>query len=123
MNGIEMTRWHHISGLPSKLLSRNDAHVLVMIGMGSLALHLIKALIMARLSLRKVITWNRMVERVRKGFRGRVESDGFALESSGCLEEFVKLGNIVSCAKNADISLVKGEELKGRCTFRFGWVV
>ncbi|KAK9291455.1 hypothetical protein L1049_019403 [Liquidambar formosana] len=117
MDGTEMTLWRTscVSGLASKLLARNDAQVLVMIGAGSLAPHLIKAHLTARPSLRKVIIWNRTVEKARnleRGLKEEGEFDGVVFESNGCLEEVVKLGDIVSCATNAEIALVKGEELK-----------
>ncbi|CAK7338729.1 unnamed protein product [Dovyalis caffra] len=118
MNGTVLTlyRTSCVSGLASKILARNDSKVLVMIGAGALAPHLIKAHLAARPSLQKVIIWNRtikkaadLVEKLKKEWVG---NDGVCFESNENLEEIIGLGDIVSCATNADAPLVKGEKLK-----------
>ncbi|KAJ8752809.1 hypothetical protein K2173_008544 [Erythroxylum novogranatense] len=119
MDGTILTLYRTacVSGLASKILAREDSEVLVMVGAGALAPHLIKAHISARPSLRKVIIWNRtmkkakeLVEKLRK--EGDIGSEGVCFESNENLDEIVGLGDIVSCATNATVPLVMGEKLK-----------
>ncbi|KAF5743500.1 hypothetical protein HS088_TW08G00084 [Tripterygium wilfordii] len=116
MDGTILTLYRTacVSGLASKILSRQDCKVLVMIGAGALAPHLIKAHLAARPSLSRVIIWNRTMEKA-KGLAEKLEAEfagevGF--ESGENLEEIIGLGDIVSCATNAEAPLVKGEKLK-----------
>ncbi|KAK6936774.1 Ornithine cyclodeaminase/mu-crystallin [Dillenia turbinata] len=117
MDGTELTLWRTscVSALASKFLSRANSEVLVMVGSGSLAPYLIKAHLTARPSLKKVIIWNRTVEKAKdlaEKLRSERELAGVYFESSGNLEEVVKFGDIVSCATNSEAVLVKGEDLK-----------
>nr|AFK40184.1 unknown [Lotus japonicus] len=106
-----------VSGLASRYLSRDDSEVLVMVGSGSLAPHLIRAHLSARPSLRKVVIWNRTVEKaasLAEKLRecGEFEEVSFEGCGCGCLDEVVGSGDIVSCATNSEEALVKGERLK-----------
>ncbi|KAK3220180.1 hypothetical protein Dsin_014150 [Dipteronia sinensis] len=117
MDGTVLTLYRTacVSGLASKILARNDSKVLVMIGAGALAPHLIKAHLAARPSLQKVVIWNRNMEKARilvENLRGCVEYNGVCFESSEKLEETIEMGDIVSCATNAEVPLVRGERLK-----------
>ncbi|CAK8573412.1 unnamed protein product [Lathyrus sativus] len=119
MDSTELTlyRTSCVSGLASRYLSRDDSEVLVMVGAGSLAPHLIRAHFSARPSLRKVLIWNRTVEKAEALAEKLRESDEFSLsgmsfEGCGCLDEVVGFGDIVSCATNSETALVKGERLK-----------
>lgn len=87
-----------------------------MVGAGSLAPHLIKAHLSAIPSLRKVIIWNRTVEKattLANKLSQSGEFGGVRFEGCGCLDEVVGFGDIVSCATNSETPLVKGERLKG----------
>ncbi|XP_045808432.1 protein SAR DEFICIENT 4 [Trifolium pratense] len=120
MDSTELTlfRTSCVSGLASKYLARDDSEVLVMVGAGSLAPHLIKAHFSARPSLKKVLIWNRTVEKAETLAKKLSESDEFSLlsglsfEGVGNLDEVVGFGDIVSCATNSETPLVKGERLK-----------
>lgn len=119
MDSTELTlyRTSCVSGLGSKYLSRDDSEVLVMVGAGSLAPHLIRAHFSARPSLRKVLIWNRTVEKAKTLAQNLRESDefsglGLSFEGVECLDEVVGFGDIVSCATNSEMPLVKGERLK-----------
>ncbi|KAG6778978.1 hypothetical protein NC652_010812 [Populus alba x Populus x berolinensis] len=118
MDGTVLTlyRTSCVSGLASKILARNDSKVLVMVGAGALAPHLIKAHLAARPSLQRVIIWNRTAKKAsdlaEKLKKECIANDGVCFESNGNLEEIIGLGDIVSCATNADAPLVKGEKLK-----------
>ncbi|OMO86966.1 Ornithine cyclodeaminase/mu-crystallin [Corchorus capsularis] len=117
MDGTVLTlyRTASVSGLASKLLARNDSKVLVMIGAGALAPHLIRAHLAGNPSLQKVIIWNRTIKKaadLAENLQGSNEFNGVSFESNGSLDEIVELGDIVSCATNAESPLVKGEKLK-----------
>lgn len=117
MDGTVLTLYRTacVSGLASKILAREDSETLVMIGAGALAPHLIKAHLSARPGLRRVIIWNRTVDKASKlaeEMRVNGGFDGVSFESNECLEEIVELGDIVSCATNSEMPLVKGERLK-----------
>lgn len=119
MDSTELTlyRTSCVSGLGSKYLSRDDSEVLVMVGAGALAPHLIRAHFSARPSLRKVLIWNRTVEKAEALAKKLRESEDFSLsglsfKGCGCLDEAVGFGDIVSCATNSETALVKGERLK-----------
>jgi ornithine cyclodeaminase/alanine dehydrogenase-like protein (mu-crystallin family) len=67
--------------------------------------------------LRKVLIWNRTVEKAETLAKKLSESDEFSLsglsfEGVGNLDEVVGFGDIVSCATNSETPLVKGERLK-----------
>lgn len=118
MDATELTllRTSCVSALGSKYLAREDAHVLVMIGAGNLAPHLIKAHLSVRPDLKRVIIWNRTAEKAEKlAARLRDEEKGFddvGFEYSASLDDAVGLGDIVSCATNSEKELVMGEKLK-----------
>ncbi|KAK7279899.1 hypothetical protein RJT34_24958 [Clitoria ternatea] len=117
MDSTELTlfRTSCVSGLASKYLARRDSEVLVMVGAGFLAPHLIRAHVSATPSLRKVFIWNRTVEKattLARKLGGCHEFKGLSFEGCGCLDEVVGLGDIVSCATNSETPLVKGERLK-----------
>ncbi|XP_014512553.1 protein SAR DEFICIENT 4 [Vigna radiata var. radiata] len=117
MDSTELTlyRTSCVSGLASKYLARQDSQVLVMVGAGALAPHLIKAHLSAVPSLRKVFIWNRTVEKataLADKLKENGEFAGVSFEGCGCLDEVVGLGDIVSCATNSEKPLVKGERLK-----------
>ncbi|KAJ6766794.1 KETIMINE REDUCTASE MU-CRYSTALLIN [Salix purpurea] len=118
MDGTVLTlyRTSCVSGLASKILARNDSIVLVMVGAGALAPHLIKAHLAARPSLQRVIIWNRTIKKAvdlaEKLNKDCIGNAGVRFESNGNLEEIIGLGDIVSCATNADAPLIKGEKLK-----------
>ncbi|XP_073033183.1 protein SAR DEFICIENT 4-like [Primulina eburnea] len=114
--GLTPFRTACVSALASCYLSRHDVETLVMIGAGSLAPHLIKAHLIMRPSLKRVVVWNRTLEKARTLVHELTkEGDIFqavCFESNECLEEAVKLGDIISCATNSETPLVKGLDLK-----------
>ncbi|WOG97060.1 hypothetical protein DCAR_0416399 [Daucus carota subsp. sativus] len=115
IDGSEMTLYRTacVSGLAARYLSREDSRTLVMVGAGAMAPHLIRAHLSARPGLDKVIIWNRTVEKAMalvEMLEGGFE--GVSFESSGCLDEAVRVGDIVSCATNSEVALVMGKELK-----------
>lgn len=118
MDATELTlyRTSCVSALASKYLARPDSQVLVMVGAGAMAPHLIRAHLSSIPSLRKVVIWNRTVEKARnlaeKLQEHADEFEGVSFESNGCLEEIIGSGDVVSCATNSEEALVRGEKLK-----------
>ncbi|KAH6757041.1 hypothetical protein C2S53_018735 [Perilla frutescens var. hirtella] len=80
-----------VSALASSYLSREDAEIFVMVSAGALAPHLIKA---------------HLAIREEGGF------EGVHFEASESLEAAVRIGDVISCATNSEVALVKGAELK-----------
>ncbi|XP_010279047.1 PREDICTED: uncharacterized protein LOC104613056 [Nelumbo nucifera] len=117
MDGTELTLWRTacVSALASKFLSREDSEVLVMIGAGSLAPYLVKAHASVRPNLKKVIIWNRRVERasdLAKKLQEEEDLNGVCFEHTECLNEIIGLGDIVSCATSSESPIVMGGALK-----------
>ncbi|KAL2922069.1 Protein SAR DEFICIENT 4 [Bienertia sinuspersici] len=112
---LTLFRTSSISALASLYLSKNDAHVLVMVGSGNLSPHLITAHLSARPTINRVIIWNRTPEKaisLAERLRGDKRFEGVSFESNGCLEKVIGLGDIVSCATNSETELVGGMKLK-----------
>ena len=113
MDGTALTlyRTSCISGLAAKYLARPDSRVMVMVGAGALGPHLIKAHLAVRPSVKKVIIWNRTEERAKKladEMRENAGLDGVCFESSANLDDAISVADIVSCATNSEVPLVKG---------------
>ncbi|XAR53610.1 Thiomorpholine-carboxylate dehydrogenase [Bertholletia excelsa] len=122
IDGTELTlqRTACVSAVASLYLSRENSQTLVMVGAGSLGPHLIKAHLAARPSINKVIIWNRtagkarsLAEKMNSTSQGENEIKGrVCFESTEDLDEAVGKADVVSCATNSEIPLVKGEKLK-----------
>ncbi|XP_059629161.1 protein SAR DEFICIENT 4 [Cornus florida] len=117
MDGTELTlhRTSCVSALASMYLARPESQTLLMIGAGSLAPHLIRAHLTAIPTIKKVIIWNRTLDKARKLAQTMSSDDqlkGLCFESNGCLEEVVGAADIVSCATNSETPLVNGADLK-----------
>ncbi|CAN0902859.1 Protein SAR DEFICIENT 4 [Linum grandiflorum] len=111
---LTLYRTSSVSGLASKLLSRPDAAVLVMVGAGALAPHLIRAHLAARPGLKEVIIWNRTRKNAVRLAEKLTDELGQNVKIRSCeeLDEVVGLGDIVCCATNSESALVKGVKLK-----------
>ncbi|KAF2312257.1 hypothetical protein GH714_028808 [Hevea brasiliensis] len=99
MDGTVLTLYRTacVSGLASKILARDDSKVLVMVGAGALAPHLIKAHLAAKPSLAKVIIWNRtmkkaadLVEKLRPLVKGEKLKPGAHLDLVGSFKETMR---------------------------------
>ncbi|XP_010537141.1 PREDICTED: uncharacterized protein LOC104811948 [Tarenaya hassleriana] len=117
MDGTVLTlyRTSSISGLASKILARDDSQVLIMIGAGALAPHLIKSHLAAKPGLKRVIIWNRTPQKARdlaETLSGDDQHKEITFESSDSLDEIIPIGDIISCATNSTVPLIKGKNLK-----------
>lgn len=117
MDGTVLTlyRTSSVSGLGSKILARDDSQVLIMVGSGALAPHLIKSHLAAKPSLRRVIIWNRTPQRAQElaeTLSKDPQHKEISFDSHDSLDQIIPLGDIISCATNSTVPLVKGEFLK-----------
>ncbi|PIN20284.1 Mu-crystallin [Handroanthus impetiginosus] len=104
-----------VSALASLFLSREDSKTLTMIGAGSLASHLIKAHLSVRPNIKHVLIWNRTLNKatiLADKLKEENEFQGVSFEGNGSLEEVVKAADIITCATNSEVPLVKGMDLK-----------
>jgi ornithine cyclodeaminase len=98
------------SALGSRLLSRNNSRVLLMVGAGGLAPYLVAAHLAARPSLDRVLVWNRRMDKAEALAR-ELARTGVAASASE-LEPAVRLADIVSCATASTAPLVAGGWLR-----------
>ncbi|HEY0575907.1 MAG TPA: hypothetical protein VGD73_17540 [Pseudonocardia sp.] len=99
------------SALGAALLSREDAEVLLVVGAGGLAPHVIAAHTSVRPSLRTVLLWNRTPARAA-ALATRTAVPGVHIEAVSELDEAVARADIVSCVTMSTEPLVRGELLR-----------
>jgi ornithine cyclodeaminase/alanine dehydrogenase-like protein (mu-crystallin family) len=99
------------SGLGARLLAREDARVLLMIGAGALAPHLIGAHLAVRPALARVMVWNRSAPR-RDHLLAELARQGIAAEAAEDLEAAVRMADVISAATLATEPLVRGAWLR-----------
>ena len=98
------------SGLGSRLLSRPEADVLLMVGAGGLAPYLVAAHLAARPSLKTVLVWNRRMDKAEALARG-LAAAGVAASASE-LEPAARQADVISCATASTEPLIDGRWLK-----------
>lgn len=99
------------SALGALLLSREDAEVLLVVGAGGLAPHMIAAHLAVRPSLRTVLLWNRTPAR-SAALAARTAVPGIRVEAVTELDPSVARADIVSCVTMSTEPLVRGELLR-----------
>lgn len=98
------------SALGSRLLSRPDPEILLMVGAGALAPYLIAAHIAARPSLNRLLVWNRSMDKA-EALASRFAAKGIAAAASP-LEPALRQADIVSSATAATQPMIAGRWLK-----------
>jgi alanine dehydrogenase len=113
LDGTTLTWWKTAadSALGAKFLAREDAEVLLMIGAGAMAPHLIRAHLAVRPSLKSVRIWNRTPERAAR-LAEALTAEGLSAEAVTDLEAAVREADIVSSATLATMPLIRGEWLR-----------
>lgn len=104
------------SALGSRLLAREDAEHMLMVGAGGQAPYMIAGHLAARPSIRKVMIWNRSREKAEQLLRALADQFPdvkFALAND--LESAVRQADLISCATGATSPLVRGEWLQPGC--------
>jgi len=99
------------SALGATFLARPDAQVLLIVGAGGLAPHMLAAHRAARPSIDRVLIWNRTHDRAEALTRKHA-GQGFAVEAVRDLDQAVAQADVISCVTMSDRPLVKGALLK-----------
>jgi ornithine cyclodeaminase/alanine dehydrogenase-like protein (mu-crystallin family) len=99
------------SALGASFLARHDARVLLIVGAGGLAPHVLEAHRAARPSLDKVLVWNRTHDRAEalaRAYSGR----GYSIRAVSDLDQAVTEADVISCVTMSEAPLVKGALMK-----------
>jgi ornithine cyclodeaminase len=99
------------SALGADILARRDAEVLLVVGAGGLAPHVVEAHATVRPSIRKVMIWNRNPEKA-EALAGRLRETGKPVAAALSFDDAVAEADIISCVTMATEPLVKGRLLK-----------
>lgn len=92
-------------------LARRDAEVMLMVGAGAMAPHLMMAHKAVRPSIREVVIWNRNGARAEK-LAGEMRLDGVTISASTDLEGTARRADVISCATMAEEPIILGDWLK-----------
>ena len=99
------------SALGVDILARLDSEVLLVVGAGGLAPHVVEAHTAVRPSIRKVMIWNRNFDKAQ-ALASRLHQAGKPVSAVADLDAAVAEADIVSCVTMATEPLVKGRLLK-----------
>lgn len=99
------------SALGVDLLARRDAEVLLVVGAGGLAPHVIAAHTAVRPSIRRVLVWNRNLGRA-EALAASLKGSPFEIAAVRDLDRALPQADIVSCVTMATAPLVRGALLK-----------
>jgi ornithine cyclodeaminase/alanine dehydrogenase-like protein (mu-crystallin family) len=112
LDGTRLTVWRTAaaSALAARILAREDASRMVMVGAGSLAPFLIRAH-MSQRPIREVALWNRNPQKAET-LAAELQSQGLPVTAVTDLEAAVREADLVSCATLSTAPLVKGAWLK-----------
>ena len=112
-DGAEMTfrKTAADSGLGARLLARPDAQVLLIVGAGGLAPHVIEAHRAARPSISRVLIWNRTTERA-EALAARLQDAAASVAVVRDLDAAVSQADVISTVTMSTAPLVKGACLK-----------
>jgi ornithine cyclodeaminase/alanine dehydrogenase-like protein (mu-crystallin family) len=99
------------SALGASFLAREDAEVLLVIGAGGLAPHVILAHTSVRPSIRRVLIWNRTAARAEALAR-ELSLDGLSISAVHDLDAALPEADVISCVTMSTTPLVKGALLK-----------
>lgn len=113
LDGTALTLWKTAadSALGARFLARPDAGVLLMVGAGAMAPHLIRAHLAVRPSIGTVRIWNRTPERAAR-LAETLAAEGLPVTTAADLETAVRGADIVSCATLAAAPLIRGDWLR-----------
>ncbi|MBC6440803.1 MAG: ornithine cyclodeaminase family protein [Rhodospirillales bacterium] len=99
------------SATGASFLAREDAEVLLMVGAGAMAPHLIMAHTAIRPSIHRVLVWNRSGARAA-ALADDLALEGVAIEAIDDLESAARQADVISCATMATEPLILGDWLK-----------
>lgn len=99
------------SALGASMLARRDARVLLVVGAGGLAPHVVKAHCAVRPSISEVLVWNRTPARAA-ALADCLKAEGLPIEAVHDLDAAVMRADILSCVTMSDRPLVRGALLR-----------
>lgn len=113
LEATELTYWKTAadSALGSRLLARQDAGTLLVVGAGGLAPWLVRGHLTVRPSISRVLVWNRTPARA-EALATQLEGEGMPARLAPDLEAAVQEADIVSTATMARAPILKGAWLK-----------
>lgn len=99
------------SALGASILARPDVRVLLIVGAGGLAPHMLAAHRAARPSIERVLVWNRTHERAEALTRAHARQ-GYAIKAVRDLDQAVSEADVISCVTMSKSPLVRGALMK-----------
>jgi 1-pyrroline-2-carboxylate reductase [NAD(P)H] len=114
IDGVSVTCWRTagVSALASRLLSREDSQILLLLGTGKLAPFLVRAHLSAR-PLKRIILWGRSPEKAAAlGQKMSAEFPDITFETSSDLPGACAQADIVVCATGSTEILIHGAWIK-----------
>lgn len=99
------------SALGADILARSDAKVLLVVGAGGLAPHMVEAHLAVRPSIKQVLIWNRNPEKA-EALAEALRAEGKPVVVAPSLDDAVAQADIISCVTMATTPLIKGALLK-----------
>lgn len=107
---ITAIRTAAVSGLATRVLAREDAHDLCILGSGTQASAHLEAMLLVR-EIRRVRVWSRTPENVRKFATRESERFGIQVEAMGSAQEAVTGADLICTTTSAETPVLKGEWL------------
>ncbi|HEU0202870.1 MAG TPA: ornithine cyclodeaminase family protein [Burkholderiaceae bacterium] len=109
-DALTVRRTAAASALAARLLARDDADTLLIVGTGHLAPYLARAHYALRPALERVLVWGRSFDRAR-ATAAALRAVGVPAEGTEALESAARAAHIISCATTSTTPLVMGEWL------------
>jgi ornithine cyclodeaminase len=113
MDGTEITHWRTAadSALGAKFLAPPDPETLLVVGAGAMAGFLVRAHRTVRPSLRRVLIWNRTVERASDLAR-RLQQEGIDAATTTDLDAATREADVITTCTRSHEPLIKGANLR-----------
>jgi ornithine cyclodeaminase len=113
LDGTEITYWRTAadSALGAKLLAPPRPATLLIVGAGEMSIHLIRAHLSVRPSIRRILVWNRSKERAALLVE-RLRGEGIEAEPTADLEGGTKAADLISTCTRSPRPLVLGANLR-----------
>jgi ornithine cyclodeaminase/alanine dehydrogenase-like protein (mu-crystallin family) len=113
LDGAEITYWKTAadSALGAKFLAAPEPRTLLAVGAGEMSCRLVRAHRAARPSLRRVLIWNRTMERAIE-VASVLAQEGIAAEAVRDLEAATQLADIIATCTRSHVPLIKGANLR-----------
>jgi ornithine cyclodeaminase/alanine dehydrogenase-like protein (mu-crystallin family) len=113
LDGTEITYWRTAadSALGAKYLAPPEPRTLLVVGAGEMSRRLVHSHRTVRPTLRRVLIWNRTVERAHELVASLVR-EGIAAEVVGDLDAATNEADVISTCTRSHVPLIKGRNLK-----------